>query len=288
VRFWQNPSLGFAPATLESFSQGAAQAVPRLAVRFFGLFGPNAPLPPHITEYAYDRQLHHGDKTITAFFNVFHHRLLSFFYRAWAPIRKRWTWTVRTKRASPISSAAFWASAWSHCRGAMPCPTRRSSSFPDGLGAQTRNAEGLESLLRAFFHIPTEVQTFVGRWLDLPADCVCKLGDSPATGGLGTTSIVGSRVWDCQLSFRLRMGPMGLADYERMLPQGDSFARLRDWVLNYCGRHYFWDVQLVLEAAAVPSTCLGHAGRLGWTTWLKTQPVAHDLDDLILTRPPNN
>jgi len=71
-----------------------------------------------------------------------------------------------------------------------------------------------------------------------------------------------------------------------MLPRGDSFERLRAWVLNYCGEHYIWDVQLVLRAQEVPGTCLGQAGRLGWTTWLKTRTPARDLDDLILTPPP--
>ena len=34
----------------------------------------------------------------------------------------------------------------------------------------------------------TEIQTFVGKWLDLPPPSVCKMGDSPASGSLGVTS----------------------------------------------------------------------------------------------------
>ena len=78
---------------------------------------------------------------------------------------------------------------------------------------------------------------------------------------------------------------MGLADYERMLPQGKAFERLKDWVLNYCGEHFFWDLQLVLKADEVPSTVLGQSSRLGWTTWLKTKPFACDADELILNPP---
>ncbi len=58
-------------------------------------------------------------------------------------------------------------------------------------------------------------------------------------------------------------------------------------MLNYCGEHFFWDVQLVLAAAEVPATRLGAAGRLGWDTWLKTQPFTRDADDLILNPPKN-
>src|SRR5438132_5786861 len=88
VRFWQNPSLRFAPASLDSVRPGGPDSVPRIAVNFFGLFGPNAPLPPHMTEYVMERELHHHDPTITAFFNLFHHRLLTLFYRAWAANQK--------------------------------------------------------------------------------------------------------------------------------------------------------------------------------------------------------
>jgi type VI secretion system protein ImpH len=58
-------------------------------------------------------------------------------------------------------------------------------------------------------------------------------------------------------------------------------------VLNYCGQHFFWDVQLVLRADEVPEIHLGQAGRLGWTTWLKTKTFACDADDLILNPPPD-
>ena len=54
LRFCQNPSLAFAPSSLESFQQRAEDPVPKLFLRFFGLLGPNAPLPPHLTEYAFE------------------------------------------------------------------------------------------------------------------------------------------------------------------------------------------------------------------------------------------
>ena len=157
--------------------------------------------------------------------------------------------------------------------------------FAGRLACQARNAEGLEAILQEYFDIRTEVQTFVGRWMDLPPDSICQLGASPETGSLGVNAILGSRFFDCQLNFRLRLGPMSLHDYERVLPYGGSFVRLRNWILNYCGEQYFWDVQAVLNAAEVPDTQLGRQGRLGWTTWLKTKPFQRDADDLVLTPP---
>jgi type VI secretion system protein ImpH len=130
--------------------------------------------------------------------------------------------------------------------------------------------------------MPTAIETFSGQWLTLPENSVCRLGATPETGSLGVTTIVGSRFWDCQLKFRIRLGPMTLSDLYRLLPTGTSFTRLRTWVLNYANEEFFWDAQLVLKREEVPETCLGQAGMLGWTTWVRSKPFGHDADDLVI------
>ena len=287
VRFAQNPSLAFAPSTIEALRHAPPAEFPTLFVNHFGLLGPNGPLPPHLTDYAHERQHNFGDNTLAAFLNVFHHRLISFFFRAWAANQK----AVDLDRPRDQRYATYVGSLFGI--GMESLQDRDEVSdwaklyFAGRLACQTRNAEGLEAILQEYFEIKAEVHTFIGRWLDLPADSVCRLGESPETGSLGLTTILGSRFWECQLNFRMRLGPMKRADYQRMLPGGEAFQRLKYWVLNYCGEHFFWEVQLVLEAAEVPATCLGAAGRLGWDTWLKTQPFTRDADDLILNPPKN-
>ena len=39
---------------------------------------------------------------------------------------------------------------------------------------------------------------------------------------LGFSATIGDRVWDCQTQFRIVAGPMDLADYQRLLPGGES------------------------------------------------------------------
>jgi len=282
VRFAQSPALEFAPSTLEAVRQKDPARPPTLYSRHFGLFGPNGPLPLCLTEYARDRILHHGDVTFVAFCNVFHHRLLSFFFRAWADAQK----TVDFDRPNDQH--------WSHYVGSLmgigmdslegrdSVPDRAKLYFAGRLVQQARNAEGLEAILQDFFGIQTEVWTFVGRWLKLPPGSSCKLGYSPETGTLGATVILGARVWTCQLHFSLRMGPMKLVEFERLLPLGDSFKRLCDWIRQYAGDHYSWDLRLVLARDEVPAIQIGRYGRLGWTTWLKTKPFGHDAEDLVL------
>ena len=295
VRFAQNPALDFAPATLasnedplvsrtEELRRKDPSRPPVLFSRHFGLFGSNGPLPLSLTEYARERILHHGDVTFAAFCNVFHHRLLSFFFRAWADAHKtvdldrsdnqRWSQFVGSLIGLGMESLLE--------RADDKVPGRAKLYFAGRLVHQARNAEGLEAIIQDFFGVKTELGTFMGRWLNLPPDSICRMGDSPRTGTLGSSVIVGSRVWTCQLHFRARLGPMKLAAFERLLPLGASFRRLCDWIRLYAGDHFSWDAQLVLAKEEVPAIQIGRAGRLGWTTWLKTKPFEHDAADLVL------
>jgi type VI secretion system protein ImpH len=282
VRFRQNPSLAFAPSTIESCQQPADGTVPTLFLRFFGLLGPNAPLPPHLTEYAHERILHHGDPTFAAFLNIFNHRLASFFYRAWSANQKALDLDRPEHQRFALFIGSLFGMGMESLQNRDAVPDNAKLYFAGRLANMTRNAEGLEVILGAFLNMKAEIQTFVGRYLDLPPDSLCQLGGSPETGCLGVNAIAGARFFDCQLNFRIRLGPMTFAEYERMLPGGASFERVKYWVLNYCGKHYFWDVQLVLQAGEIPKTQLGKHGRLGWTTWLSTLPFQHDVADLIL------
>ncbi len=57
----------FAPATLAAWEPGEDGRPARLLVHFFGLFGPDGPLPLHLTEYARDRRRNDRDPTLPAF-----------------------------------------------------------------------------------------------------------------------------------------------------------------------------------------------------------------------------
>jgi type VI secretion system protein ImpH len=281
VRFKQKPSLTFAPSTLHDCRVGAGGHL-ELFVNFTGLFGPNGPMPLFVTEFAHDRQHNGHDSTMVAFFDIFHQRLLSLFYRAWAVNQK----SADLDRPDDSRFANYIGSLFGYGMKSLQkrdaVPDWAKLHFSGRLISPARNAEGLGAIVEEFFGIPALIQTFQGHWLSLPPESACRLGESPTSGSLGVTTIVGSRFWDCQLKFRIRLGPMKLADLQRMLPTGESFKRLKAWVLNYVSEEFFWDLQLVLKKEEVPPTSLGGTSALGWTSWLKGAPTARDAEDLIL------
>jgi type VI secretion system protein ImpH len=282
VRFGQEPSLAFAPSTLSAFKSGREGRPPRLLQLFFGVFGPNGPLPLHLTDYARDRLRNAGDDTFSRFADIFHHRMLTLFYRARANAEPAVCFDrPESDRFSDYAGALFGMGMRS-LRRRDGMPDLAKLYFAGRLAAQTRNAEGLLAMLRHYYKIPVRIEEYIGQWLDLPEDSCMRLGESPETGGLGTTATIGSRVWQRQYKFRITFGPMGLKDYNRMLPGGDSLKALVSIVRNYCGDELTWDVRLILKKEEVPSTTLGATGRLGWTTWSGGKAHEHDAADLCL------
>ena len=276
-------SLAFAPATLSALKTQTSSGKPRLEVAFGGLFGPQGPLPLHLTEYARDRIINSQDPTFARFLDIFHHRALSLVYRIWADAQP----TVQFDRPESDRFAAYVGSLVGinapglADRDAMPDAAKRF--FAGRLVCGSRHAEGLEAMLGAFFHLPMQVVEFVGRWLPVPDDCRCELGlGLGQSGSLGMSATIGDRVWDCQTKFRIVAGPMSLADYERLLPGGASLERLQAMVKNYIGEELDWDLHLILQQDAVPRTELGSMGSLGWTSWLVSEAPTEDADDLVL------
>jgi type VI secretion system protein ImpH len=130
--------------------------------------------------------------------------------------------------------------------------------------------------------LPVRIEEFVGRWLSLPPDCRLYLGETPTTGALGVSTTLGARVWDHQSKFRVRMGPLRLAEYLALLPGSTALPRVKAVVRNYTGDALEWDLNLVLAEPEVPPLRLGAGPRLGWTTWLASGRLGRHGDDLKL------
>ncbi|HMV38042.1 MAG TPA: type VI secretion system baseplate subunit TssG [Plasticicumulans sp.] len=280
VRLSQPPHTTFVPSTIAAFERPSHRPA-RLASYAFGLFGPHGPLPLHLSEHARERQRNHRDPTFARFADIFHHRLMSLFWRAWADAQP----TVGMDRPGEDRFARYVGSLAGYGDEALRdrdvLGHRPRLHFAGLLGPQARHPDGLRAILADYLGLPVRIGEYIGHWLELPPPVQCRLGDSRASGTLGVNAVIGTRVWDRQYKFRVVLGPLTLADYERLLPGGASLARLRAWVRSYVGEEYAWDARLILARPEVPEARLGGPTRLGWTTWIGT-PGAADPADLQL------
>ena len=310
VRLAQEAELGFAVTNLTRVAL-TSTGLPRLFVRFLGLFGPQGPLPLHLTEFARDRERNHGDASLARFADIFHHRLLLMFYRAWRQAQPAAT----HDRADEDRYRAYVGALLGHGSPGWYRPDRELAQakrhFAGHLGRSVRHPEGLAAILSDYFGVPVAVRTFSPRWMALPpsqrsslgglggAGTVAGAGAGTGTGTravaggagfrgndsaiLGQSAVIGSRVLDAQHHVEIHFGPLDLASYLRLLPDGDWIAKAREWVREYCGEEF--GVRLVpqLEATAVPALQLGRSGRLGWNTWIGSRRTEAPASDLSLS-----
>jgi type VI secretion system protein ImpH len=290
IRLGQPPSLIFASRAIAGLVEPRRaeenadddERPPRLEAFLFGLFGPNGPLPLHLTEYAFSRLHNVGDETFARFADMFHHRMASLFFRAWAESEP----TVSHDRpqqdefGSQVASLAGFGMASLRDRDQMPDLAKLH--FTGRLASHTRNPEGLTAILSSFFDVPVGIVEFAPTWVQLPADALCLLGRNPSTGTIGSTLTAGARIKVYHHRFRIVIGPMPLSSYEQLLPGGAGLAKLVPIVRNYVGDELEFELNLILRHNDVPAIRLGTSGNLGWTGWLGKRRPGIDARDLVM------
>ncbi len=282
IRFGQEIALSFESATLSRFIQGKVGFPPRFIVRFFGLFGPNGPMPIHLTDYIYDRVHNHRDHTLERFVDLFHHRMICLFYRAWANTQPTVSFDrpEKDKFSTYVGSLAGLGLTSLSDRDAMPDLAKLH--YVGYLAAQNKSATNLTAMLADYFKLSVTIEEFMGEWLDVAHFDLTRLGNTTSTGELGISAILGSRVWSCQYKFRIRFASLTLVQYQSLLPNGERIAQLIAIIRNYIGDELSWDINLVLKKEQVPQAQLNGQFGLGWTTWLGERHRAKDADDLKL------
>jgi type VI secretion system protein ImpH len=279
VRLGQQPTLAFPPSMLASVERIASGRL-RVLGYFLGLYGPHGPLPLHLTEYVHDRATNGRDHTIAAFTDVFHHRMLSLFYRAWANARP----TVHYDRPEQDAFAGYVGAligvGQPSLRNRDEWPDRAKLFFAGLLAPAVKTRVGLEALLTSYLGLPVRVEECVGEWLAIEPRERLRLGDK-RTATLGA-AVLGERVFSSQHKVRIVIGPVNAGELLQYLPGSASLRRLRAAVLNYLGLEHAWDLKFIVRRARVPAARLGAYGHLGWNGWLAPGAAGADLDDVVI------
>lgn len=129
--------------------------------------------------------------------------------------------------------------------------------MPPFFGGYTANSSSLSAFIEDYFEVPVSVQQFVGNWLSIPSEERARPGTAVHATTLGRNCVIGDRVWNAHLKFRIHLGPIGHEDYLRFLPNHDSFYKLQDAVRQYAGDHLDCELKVTLKAAEVPCAQLG-------------------------------
>lgn len=301
-RFRPDISLGFSPTDVRRISQttdaGGQTTFYQIDVTFMGLYGVCTPLPLH---YAVDllrsveqhsavlpevvdgepgdgvARVQSGAREAAshptrAFLDIFHHRLISLFYRSW--LKYRYGRAFGTENRDVITAYLLWLIG---CPGAydeevLGVPPIRLLRYGGVLTQHPRSATSLEGVLLDYWgDVSVEVEQCVGRWVSVPPADRNEIGVTNST--LGTDLTVGEQVYDLGGAFNVTIGPTDWATYLYFLPREPRFEQTRALVQLYCADPLSFTMELCLRAREAPELQLcsdDGAARLGYTSWVRT------------------
>jgi type VI secretion system protein ImpH len=284
VRFRTRASLEFPASQIHAIERDEAEESntdersltaheppPEMFVNFMGLTGPLGTLPSHYTELLVERA-RYRDTAFWEFLDIFNHRLISLFYRAWEKYRFHVAYERGEQDHFTEHLLDVIGLGTRGLEGRLGVPDE-ALLFYGGLVAQRpRSASAIAAILSDYFGVPVRVEPFTLQWLALEEGSLTRLG--AANSSLGIDTIAGTRVEDNQAKFRLAIGPLKLSEFLRFLPDKPTMSLVNKLTRWLVGLEFDFDVELQLRPEEVPESQLSSGElnpRLGWTSWLKTR-----------------
>jgi type VI secretion system protein ImpH len=270
VRFRHDPNLVFHAGDIDAVqikqsSNGAIRAI--MTTTFLGLTGTASPLATVFSEDVLRAEAAE-ESSLRGFYDLFHHRLVSLFYRTWK--KYRFTAGFRSDGSDSFSHRML-SFVGVDISGAVP---RRGLgpfdllALAPLLSMRTRPVRTLQIVLeRVLPRTGIRIEPFVHRRVVIREEDRCLLARRTM---LGVNFVIGKTVPDRSGRFRTIIGPVDYATFEALMPGGKQHAHLRDVILQFAPAHLEPEIELVLSTEDAPRFQLGaeRGGRLGVTTHL--------------------
>jgi type VI secretion system protein ImpH len=290
ARFAARLSMTFPASAVHDIERnGDSDGPARMTIAFAGLTGVQGVLPFCYTEWILEREAAKDD-TLAAFLDLFNHRFVSLFYRAWEKHRPAVLYELaaaRDRRPDSFTHSLFdlIGMGTEGLRGRMRIQDESLLLYAGLIAQRPHSASALRGILRDYFGVPVEIDQCVGDWYELEEADRCYLSPELERNQLGESAFLGDEVWNQQGRFRIRVGPLPLGTFLDFLPGGRAMAKLVQFTRYLVGQAMAFDVQVFLRASEVPYCRLDDEGadapRLGEMAWLKTREFQVDAGDAV-------
>src|SRR5262245_16841689 len=259
ARFRTAVTLRFPASQIQQISRNSAdETPPEVMVAFMGMTGPLGVLPHPYTELLIERT-RYSDTALWAFLDLFNHRLISLFYRAWEKYNFPFAYERDQRDRFTEYLYDLIGFGTRGLRGRLGFPDQ-ALIFYGGLTAQRpHSAFAIGAIATDYFGVKADVEQFSGQWLKLDEESLTRLG--AADSRLRVNTIAGTSVWDNQSKFRVRFGPLKFKEFFDFLPVGQAFKPASDSIRLLAGADLDFDIQLLLRAEEVPGCVLTSRAR---------------------------
>lgn len=269
IRFKPDASLAFPVSDIVSIKK-TRDFPPRFEITtsFLGLYGSDSPLPDFYTEDII--RADPEESYVKDFLDIFHHRILSLFYRCWLKYRYHIQFISEGKDEYSQRIFDLIGIGTQGTIENLKIRPVRLIRYIGLLSQKNKSALALESILSDYFDgIPVRIYQYVGRWIIIGNEDRISLGSQNSQLGINTT--LGGKVFDCSGKFVVSINTLKYDDYIRFLPEGKYFQELIEIIKLFLNAPLDFDEELIIPASEVPMLCLlssEEGAKLGRTSWL--------------------
>ncbi|WP_084419069.1 type VI secretion system baseplate subunit TssG [Photobacterium sp. J15] len=231
IRFKVSQHLGFPGTAIETIRKEEVDSgLSRLCcyINFTGLTGPSGALPRYYTELLMER-VKLKDTALRDFFDLFNHRLISFYYRAW----EKFYYPAQYERQLLGHDSSF-----DKILRSLTGANQDLDVYFGGLfSQQIRNTQGLKQFLEVLSGCEIKITEFVGRWITLKQSEQTCLGSLCQPEGqharLGISTVLGSRVWDVSSEINIEIKGADPSQCIELMGDGPLFQSMKRIVSHY-------------------------------------------------------
>jgi type VI secretion system protein ImpH len=280
LRFTATPSLAQPTAEITSAQAPIESDRARLSTPLIGLTGASGVMPRWYTELV-AQAVRAKSRAIADFFDLLAQRLITAFAQAGAKYRlHRSAETARyAELDEPVGASLLALTGY----GTAGMSDRLAAGGPDLLrhysgffAARPRSTDRLQSMVSDYLGRKVEIIEFAGAWLTVPPDGQSRMPKGRVAGSfnaLGVNCAIGTRAWDQQARFIVRVGPLKRDEFEALLPDRQGLKELVSLIRAYVGWECDFAINLLLSTSEIPSLQMAggnaqNAPRLGWTCWM--------------------
>ena len=303
VRFSSNSTLSFSANDIDSITKiqvgdrGQSNQQWLLSSGFMGLSGSHGVMPYHLSEQIL-KQVREKNYALIDFLDIFNHRILSLFYKAWSkyrlPVNYEKQKLVQSVEKDSISYAiaSLIGLGTEGLDKSLLIPQDAMLGFAGSLSRGICTASSLESMLSRYFDIDATIEQFQGTWYELPEDIQTRMPGGIWGKGrnnrLGKNAVIGSRAYQLQSKFLIKIAPMPYEDFMTYLPGEKKLEELKQMVSFAVGDELDFEILITVYSVDMPSAQLlqddHYQPRLGWNTPMNTQQSKDSVIDILLSK----
>lgn len=268
VRFRSRARIGFPSREIDAveYEPDDPSAPPAVRTTFLGLYGVDARMPSYfVDEIAQNRD---GAEPMSGFLDLFHHRVVTQYYRVW----RKYRYPAGFRRGGTDEISRYLLSFAGLGIGApeiaLAVGPRKLLSMLGLAGQKTRTAEGLRGVLQhAVPDARISVEEFYPVWVR---------ADGYTPGALGEGCLLGRGFYDRANAVRVVITPQTHESVLGLMPGRTNHRELMALLRFYLGYEAKAHLEMHVSVELMPAQQLNSDQvRLGYTTQLP-QPCGHD------------